>query len=87
MLQRPVPLDQPGKIHRRKGPRGHGDQCAGQGASRESGQGWKVSPSININAKSTFTLAEITGPGSIRNIWMTPTGNWRWSVLRILELH
>ena len=55
----------------------------GKGASRELGQGWKVSPSVNINAKSAFTLAEIAGPGSIRSIWMTPTGNWRWSVLRI----
>jgi hypothetical protein len=66
-----------------KGRGGMATQGTGQGASRELGQGWKVSPSININAKSIFTLAEITGPGSIRSIWMTPTGNWRWSVLRV----
>jgi hypothetical protein len=54
----------------------------GKGPSRELGQGWKVSPSINIKARSTVTLAEINGQGSIRSIWMTPTGNWRWSVLR-----
>ncbi len=66
-----------------KGRAGMATNGTGQGASRELGQGWKVSPSININAQGTFTLAEITGPGSIRSIWMTPTGNWRWSVLRI----
>ena len=55
----------------------------GAHASRELGQGWKVSPSIEIKAKSTFTLAEITGPGCIRSIWFPPTGNWRLSVLRL----
>ena len=66
-----------------KGRAGMATNGTGQGASRELGQGWKVSPSININAKSISTLAEITGPGAIRSIWMTPTGNWRWSVLRM----
>ena len=65
-----------------KGHAGMATNGTGKGASRELGQGWKVSPSINIKAKSTFTLAEINGPGSIRGIWMTPTGNWRTSVLR-----
>ena len=27
-------------------------------------------------------MAEITGPGAIQHIWMTPTGNWRFSILR-----
>ncbi|HEX4121449.1 MAG TPA: glycoside hydrolase family 172 protein [Verrucomicrobiae bacterium] len=61
---------------------GMATEGTGKGASRELGQGWKVSPSVRIKGKSTFTLAEITGPGSIRSIWMTPTGNWRTSVLR-----
>lgn len=65
-----------------KGRAGMATNGTGKGASRELGQGWKVSPSINIKANSTVTLAEITGPGSIRSIWMTPTGNWRCSVLR-----
>jgi hypothetical protein len=51
-------------------------------ASRELGQGWKVNPYIVINPKQTFTLAEITGPGAIQHIWMTPTGNWRYTILR-----
>jgi hypothetical protein len=44
----------------------------GKGAARELGQGWKVSPSVRVPAGSTFTLAEITGPGAITQIWMTP---------------
>jgi hypothetical protein len=36
-----------------------------------------------IKSKSTFTLAEIEGPGSVQHIWMTPTGNWRFSILRM----
>ncbi len=59
----------------------------GEGAAsheaRELGQGWKVSPYIIIAPGESFTLAEIEGPGSIQHIWMTPTGNWRFYVLRI----
>jgi hypothetical protein len=51
-------------------------------AARDLGQGWKVSPYVRIPAKSTFTMAEIEGPGAIQQIWMTPAGNWRWSILR-----
>ena len=54
----------------------------GANASRDLGQGWKVSPSIPIEAGQTYTLAEITGPGAIQHIWMTPTGNWRYSIIR-----
>lgn len=50
--------------------------------ARELGQGWKVKPSIPIESGQTFTLANITGPGVIQHIWMTPTGNWRYSILR-----
>src|SRR6187399_919747 len=51
-------------------------------AARDLGQGWKVNPFIVIKAGETFTMAEITGPGAIQHIWMTPTANWRFSVLR-----
>ncbi|HYM92817.1 MAG TPA: glycoside hydrolase family 172 protein, partial [Chitinophagaceae bacterium] len=50
--------------------------------ARELGQGWKVNPYVVIKTGETFTLAEITGPGAIQHIWMTPTGNWRFSILR-----
>lgn len=52
------------------------------GAARDLGQGWKVNPYIHIAKGTTFTLADITGPGAIQHIWMTPTGKWRYSILR-----
>lgn len=51
-------------------------------AARDLGQGWKVSPYIFIEPKQTFVLAEIQGAGAIQQIWMTPAGNWRFSILR-----
>ena len=65
-----------------KGKGGMATEGTGKNAARDLGQGWKVSPSVRIEGKSTFTLAEIEGPGVIQSIWMTPTGNWRWSILR-----
>ncbi len=52
-------------------------------AARDLGQGWKVNPFIIINPRETFTLAEIEGPGAIQHIWMTPTGVWKFSIIRI----
>ena len=52
-------------------------------AARDLGQGWKVNPYITINSGETVTLGEIEGPGAIQHIWMTPTGNWRFSIIRI----
>jgi hypothetical protein len=52
-------------------------------AARDLGQGWKVNPFVIIEPKTTFTLGEIDGSGAIQHIWMTPTGNWRFSILRI----
>ena len=65
-----------------KGKGGMATEGTGSTASRDLGQGWKVSPSVKIKSKTTFTVAEISGPGSIQHIWMTPTGNWRYSILR-----
>lgn len=66
-----------------KGKAGIAENGTGQYASRDLGVGWKVSPSVIIKAHSTFTLAEINTSGSIQHIWMTPTGNWRFSILRM----
>jgi hypothetical protein len=52
-------------------------------AARDLGQGWKLNPFIRINSGETITIAEIEGPGAIQHIWMTPTGNWRFSIIRI----
>ncbi|MGQ9592305.1 MAG: glycoside hydrolase family 172 protein [Planctomycetota bacterium] len=53
-------------------------------AARDLGQGWKVSPYVRVPGRSTFTLAEIEGPGAIQHIWMTPAplGKTRWFILR-----
>lgn len=51
-------------------------------ASRELGQGWKVSPYIRIPAGETVVLADVKGEGMINHIWLTPTGNWRFQILR-----
>ncbi|XOV88356.1 MAG: glycoside hydrolase family 172 protein [Pseudomonadota bacterium] len=55
----------------------------GAQAARDLGPGWKISPSVVIGAGETFTLADIQDQGAISQIWMTPTGNWRFSILRI----
>jgi len=65
-----------------KGKAGMATDGTGKNAARELGQGWKVSPSVRIAPKTTFTLGEIKGPGCIQQIWMTPTGNWRHSIIR-----
>ncbi|HSW45966.1 MAG TPA: glycoside hydrolase family 172 protein, partial [Phycisphaerae bacterium] len=65
-----------------KGKAGMATDGTGANAARELGQGWKVSPSVRIKAKTTFTLADITGSGSIQHIWLTPTGTWRFLILR-----
>ena len=65
-----------------KGKGGMATEGTGAHAARDLGQGWKISPSVQIEAGKTFTLAEIEGPGAIQQIWMTPTGNWRYSILR-----
>jgi hypothetical protein len=52
-------------------------------AARDLGQGWKVNPFIIIKPGETFTLAEIDGSGAIQHIWMTPTGNWKFSIIRM----
>ncbi len=52
-------------------------------AARDLGQGWKVNPYIRIQSGQTVTLAEISGSGAIQHIWMTPTGNWRYSIIRM----
>jgi hypothetical protein len=66
-----------------KGKGGMAKQGNASDAARELGQGWKVNPFIIIEPGKTFTLAEITGQGAIQHIWMTPTGNWRFSIIRM----
>ncbi len=66
-----------------KGKGGMAIQGTGQDCARDLGQGWKISPSIPIEPGETRQLAHIDGSGAIQQIWMTPTGHWRFSILRI----
>jgi hypothetical protein len=66
-----------------KGRGGMAKEGTGEKAARDLGVGWKISPSVRIKPKETFTLADIKGSGAIQHIWMTPTGTWRFSILRI----
>jgi hypothetical protein len=61
------------------------DEGTASRAARDLGQGWKVNPYIHIPSKSTFTLAEMDGPGAVQQIWMTLGGKnqWRYLILRI----
>jgi hypothetical protein len=67
----------------RKGGGGQATTGTGAVAARELGQGWKVSPSIDVPGGATVTLAAIDGPGAIQHIWLTthPAG-WRQLILR-----
>ncbi|MHB1306357.1 MAG: glycoside hydrolase family 172 protein [Limisphaerales bacterium] len=68
-----------------KGKAGMATEGTGKNAASELGQGWKVSPSVRIPAKSTFTMADIKGPGAIQHLWMTPAplDKTRWFVIRM----
>jgi hypothetical protein len=66
-----------------KGEGGRATKGTGAEAARDLGPGWKISPSVKVDAKQTFTMAEIAGPGAIQHIWLTPTGHWRFAILRV----
>jgi hypothetical protein len=66
-----------------KGKGGMATEGRGANCARDLGRGWKMSPSIEIKPGEVRDLARIDGPGAIQQIWMTPTGPWRYSILRI----
>lgn len=66
-----------------KGKGGMATEGTGESCARDLGVGWKISPSIKIDAGEERLLADIDGSGAIQQIWMTPTGHWRYSILRI----
>ena len=72
----------PENFNGEKGKGGMATTGTGSGPARELGQTWKVSPSVVIKKHTIYTVAEIDGPGAVQHIWMTPTGNWRYSILR-----
>ncbi len=67
-----------------KGKAGMATQGTGANCARDLGQGWKVSPSVQVAGKTTFTLADISGQGAVQQIWMTMHNSaWRKMVLRM----
>jgi hypothetical protein len=65
-----------------KGAGGMATEGTGNKCARDLGQGWKISPSVLVSSGSTIVLADIEGPGAIQQIWMTPSGSWRYTILR-----
>lgn len=66
-----------------KGKGGMATEGTGAGFAADLGRGWKISPSVAIQPGETFTMADIRDSGAIQQMWLTPTGNWRFSILRI----
>ena len=63
----------------------HTRATSGTGAvcARDLGTGWKVSPSVDVEAGTTFALATMDGPGVITHLWITVhPEHWRSLVLR-----
>ena len=70
------------------GEKGRGGMCElergnASKAARDLGRGWKVNPYIVLQPGETFTIAHIKGSGIINHIWLTPTGRWRNTILRM----
>ena len=70
------------------GEKGKGGMCpleqgSARHAARDLGTGWKVNPYIVMQPGEVFEIANIEGPGAIQHIWLTPTGQWRNTILRI----
>ncbi len=62
---------------------GRATEGTGAAASRDLGQGWKVSPSIDIAPGHTVDLARISEPGCITHIWLTThSDHWRTLIFR-----
>ena len=74
----------PENFHGEKGKGGMATEGTGKNCARELGQGWKISPSVDIPGKGKLTLAEIEGSGIIQHIWLTcPHEDWRSFILRM----
>ena len=70
-----------------RGEKGAGGACEledgfAKGPAADLGKGWKVNPFVLIPPHETFTVADLTEPGCIQHIWLTPTGKWRNQIIR-----
>lgn len=67
-----------------KGKGGMATEGTGASCARELGRGWKISPSVRIEAGKTFVLADVKGQGAIKHFWITETSqSGRQMILRI----
>ncbi|MGD0112311.1 MAG: DUF2961 domain-containing protein, partial [Armatimonadota bacterium] len=66
-----------------KGKGGMATEGVSSRSARGLGQGWKVNPYVRIQPGQTHVVADIHDQGAIQQIWMTPTGHWRFSILRM----
>lgn len=66
-----------------KGKGGMSTDGPAKNCARDLGVGWKLSPLVRIQAGEEHVVADIEGPGAIQQIWLTPTGNFRYSIIRI----
>jgi hypothetical protein len=74
----------PENFNGEKGKGGMALEGTGAVPARELGQGWKISPSINIPGGAIVTLAEIDGSGAINHFWLTTAPrHWRTLILRM----
>ena len=64
---------------------GMATEGTGASCARDLGQGWKISPSIEIAPGEDRLLADVAGPGAIQQIWCV-VSNVRWRNL-ILRIH
>ncbi len=65
----------PENPHGEVGGGGRATEGTGARPARDLGQGWKISPSIELLPGETAELADISGQGAIQQIWITCLGN------------
>src|SRR5450631_3415405 len=74
----------PENITGAKGSGGMASEGTGAWPGRDLGRGWKISPSIEVDAESTIELGLIEGPATITHLWLTTDPiRWRSMVLRV----
>ena len=67
-----------------KGKGGMATEGTGKSCARDLGQGWKISPSVDIPAGETFELCNIQESGAIKHMWVTDAlAHSRRLILRI----
>ena len=74
----------PENLTGQKGKGGMATEGSASMAARELGQGWKINPYLVIEAGEKINLAEVSGQGEIKHIWITDSAeNARLLILRI----